>query len=387
MLSKFIEKTPCYVINKDILDELFCGLKSALNKYWKNHIIGYSFKTNSLPWLINYMKTMDCYAETVSADEYEYAKLFGFDDKIIYNGPIKSRDTLIEAIKNGCIVNIDSKREITWLIESGIKGKIGLRVNFDLEKYCPGETQCSTEGGRFGFCYENGELADVIAKLKAAGYSVAGIHMHCSSKTRSLSIYEAISKMCCVIKSEFNLDLEYVDVGGGFFGGVPGKPGFEDYMRLISNTLKQNFNPEHTTLIVEPGMCLVGAPIDYITSVVDVKDTTYNRFVITDGSRTNIDPLMKKTSYTYKIEKTHMNDKIIDKQVICGYTCMENDRLFTLNNDKELCEGDYIIYNKVGAYTMCLTPLFIEFFPDVYLKENGNYTIVRNRWKAEKLLD
>lgn len=38
-------------------------------------------------------------------------------------------------------------------------------------------------------------------------------------------------------------------------------------------------------------MAVIGAPISYVTTVVDVKDTEYNRFVVTDGTRTSIDPL------------------------------------------------------------------------------------------------
>ena len=38
--------------------------------------------------------------------------------------------------------------------------------NFDIEKLCPGQSQCAEEGGRFGFCYENGEFSKVIGILK-----------------------------------------------------------------------------------------------------------------------------------------------------------------------------------------------------------------------------
>ena len=53
-------------------------------------------------------------------------------------------------------------------------------------------------------------------------------------------------------------------------------------------------------------------------------------------------------------------------------------------NEPELIVGDKIIYDKVGAYTMCLTPLFIKYFPDVYVEENGELRIVRNAWKPEQ---
>ena len=127
-------------------------------------------------------------------------------------------------------------------------------------------------------------------------------------------------------------------------------------------------------------MSLIGTPIDYVTTVIDVKDTNYNRFVITDGTRTSIDPLMKKHKYFHRYNYKDKNREIKKKQVICGYTCMENDRLYIEENALELQEGDQIIYEKVGAYTMCLTPLFIKYFPDVYLFENSKFIKVRNAW-------
>ena len=39
--------------------------------------------------------------------------------------------------------------------------------------------------------------------------------------------------------------------------------------------------------------------------------------------------------------------------------------------NRALTVGDLITYHKVGAYTMCLTPLFIKYFTDVYVRDNG----------------
>ncbi len=379
-------QTPYFVIHKEKLDSLMEELRNALNKHWPNSVTGYSFKTNSLSWLIRYMEEAGYYAEVVSGDEYQLAKCHSFRSRVIYNGPIKSKTTFLEAVENGCIVNIDSKREIRWLLEADISAAVGLRVNFDLEKYCPGESQCGSEGGRFGFCYENGELSAVLSELEGTKIKLAGLHLHCSSKTRSTGIYKAIANVCCEIKQKYRLTLDYVDIGGGFFGGVPGKPDFNEYLEQISGILQGCFDKEKTKLILEPGISLVGAPMDYVTSVVDVKDTTYNRFVITDGSRMNVDPLMRREAYSFHINyKDHAREKK-EKQVVSGYTCMENDRLFILRDAPELREGDLVVYEKVGAYTMCLSPLFIEYFPDVYLEENGKLTKIRERWTVEKVL-
>ena len=68
---------------------------------------------------------------------------------------------------------------------------VGIRINFDVEKKCPGQSQCADEGGRFGFCYENGEFSKVIGILKEKKIKIAGLHLHTSSKSRSLDIYRS----------------------------------------------------------------------------------------------------------------------------------------------------------------------------------------------------
>lgn len=374
-------KTPYYIIHKEELDNNFQLLTDALNNYWKNYIIGYSYKTNSLPWIIKEFDSKGCYSEVVSEDEYKLAQLVGVHKKaIIYNGPIKSKDTFIESLNDGDIVNIDSEREIEWLESaSSQKCKLGVRVNFDIERFCPSQSQCGIEGSRFGFCYENGELIKAIKKIQNKGFSVNGLHLHVGSKTRSIEIYKAIATVACKIAAEYDLDLSFVDIGGGFFGGLPSKPQFCDYIKEITQVLRQYFDSNKTTLIVEPGISLIGPPVSYVTTVIDVKDTINNRFVVTDGTRTSIDPLMSKKSYFHRYEKTKRG-KVLRKQVVCGYTCMEHDRLYEAIDEQELFVGDKIIYDKVGAYTMCLTPLFIKYFPDVYVEEKNKLTLVRKAW-------
>lgn len=374
-------KTPYYIINEDFIEDELKKLKEALASSWGNYLIGYSYKTNSFPWIIEFFDKHGCYSEVVSDDEFELAKAINAKG-IIYNGIAKSKETFIEALSNKSIVNIDSNYEIEWLKEiSDFSCEVGIRVNFDLETRCPGQTQCGEDGERFGFCYENGELKDAIDRIQETGARVVGLHLHKSSKTRMPDIYKAIAEVAVEIVKEYNLDLKYVDIGGGFFGGLSSKPQFKEYFDMVSTILKSTLSPEKTALIVEPGMALIGAGIDYITSVLDVKRTTRNTFIVTDGSRTQIDPLMTKKSYFFDIERgSDVERRVLGRQIISGFTCMEHDRLFELKSAECLLPGDRIVYHKVGAYTMCLSPLFIKWFPDVYVKSGKKTKKVRNRW-------
>jgi len=379
-------QTPYFLIHKNTLDLQLEQLQQALRENWPKAVIGYSYKTNTLPWVIDYFNKRGCYAEVVSDDEYCLGKHIGvMPERFVYNGPIKTRDTFLEALKAGSYVNIDSQREIDWLqeLDPAKSYNLGIRVNFDLESICPGHTQCPAEGGRFGFCYENGALKKALQQIESCGHTVKGLHMHTSSKTRALAVYTELAKKACEIASEYSLDLSFVDIGGGFFGGMPNKPQFSDYIGEISRILEKTFRKEDVTLIVEPGMSVIGPSISFVTSVTDVKDTTYNRFVVTDGSRTNIDPLMSKQSYFHHIEYADQDRKTCALQVIGGYTCMENDRLFRLKDAPELKVGDRIVYEKVGGYTMCLSPLFIKFFPPVWVEDGNARYQVRSHWDAK----
>ena len=382
--------TPYFLIRTQKVDILIDDFLSSVKSNWKNAIVGYSFKTNNLPWIITHMKNKGLWAEVVSSDEYMLAKELGYESKnIIFNGPVKGKAEFIYAVENGSIVNIDSKRELLWLCECDRdklrKSIIGLRVNFCIEEMCPGESQCGLEDGRFGFSYETGELKEAVEFLNENSIKLSGLHLHCSSKTRSLNIYKAIANMADKIVSEYSLDLNYIDVGGGYFGGVVGKPSFKEYFDTVYDIFKSNIRLSNTNIIAEPGMSLIGAGVDYIASVTDVKNTKNNSFVFLDGSRIHIDPFMRKSGYTYDIERCESSSEESKEQILCGFTCMEGDRFFTLN-DKLLNVGDKLIFKKVGAYTMGLSPQFIEFYPAVYAENEDGLVTARRKNTARDFI-
>lgn len=372
------------------LKENIENLHDALKQTRGNYIIGYSYKTNSLLWIINYLKQQGVYAEVVSDVEFKLAKEINYDyKKIIFNGPNKGKKVFIDSIKQGSIVNIDSQRELEWLKEERFNEEVsvGIRVNFNLEKECPGETAMGLDGGRFGFSLENGDLQRVVKEIdELENVKISGIHLHHTTKTRSLNIYKVLARKACEISKLFDYQLEYIDIGGGFFGGLENKPSYYNYMKVISDELRKCFNSKYTKLIVEPGAALIGSPVSFMCEVVDVKDNYNNRIVTVNGSRNNIDPLMHKNNYFLEINYNSKKDKI-KEQIICGYTCMENDRLVKLIDKEELSIGDRLLFNKVGCYTMCLSPLFIEYFPMVYLKNIDNeFKCIREKWDVKEYI-
>lgn len=384
-------KTPCYIINQNELDASLYGFKNALTNHFSHSIPSYSVKTNSLPYLLKKAKDAGYFAEVVSEDEYELALECGFPkEHIIYNGPLKSKETFIDAINNGALVNIETWREFEWLRGLDIKReyKIGLRMNINISQISPADENHPDDNSRFGFSCESGDFDKAIELINSLPkVRLNRIHIHRTSCTRSVDFYCNLVRYAMNELNKRNLNVEYVDIGGGYFGIMPGKPTYEEYASAISKTLQQYLDLNTTTVIVEPGNAIVASCFDFMASVIDVKRHDNAYYVTIDGSRIDIDPFFHKDRYFNEfICQNPGQSPIVYTQIVGGCTCLEYDRLMILNNKPLLRIGDQIRFMRVGAYTMTLTPLFIRYWPIVYVDSGNDLLCVREKWGANKLL-
>ncbi|WP_276880752.1 diaminopimelate decarboxylase [Anaerococcus tetradius] len=371
--------TPYFIIYQDKLDKNIEDYKTALINEWPNSQLSFSVKTNSLPWLLEYIRDKGIFAEVVSKEEYLLAKRCGYkDNEIIFNGPIKNKDIFLDSLTMGATVNIDSKEELNFLfgLNEQNRNNIGIRINPNPDIFEEKDIAYKNDGFRFGFSEETGELNRAISIVRGASDFV-GLHIHCNSITRSKEVYIALANYAKKIIKKYDLKVSYIDIGGGFFGGIPGKTTAREYISVIKNVLSKVVDINVTKLIIEPGSAIIGSCVDLVTKVIDVKETCRSRIVTTDGSRIHIDPLWAKKSYVYTLE--NKSDSNITKQIICGYTCMDHDRLMTIYNDKKLECGDKIIYHRVGAYSVTFGGMFISYYPDVYIKKSENIEKVRGK--------
>lgn len=373
-------QTPYFLIHENLLDENVMAFQKALSKCWPNSQLSYSVKTNSLPWLLEHLKDMKVFAEVVSDEEYQLALLCGYtDNRIVFNGPIKGGEMIKRSLLNGAVVNMDSENDLRiWEENRNTNAVVGIRVNVPPEVFNVNDIGYAEDGFRFGFSEENGALEKALQRI---GKVDVGLHLHCNSVTRAKEVYIAIAKYAAGIIKKYKLIPAYIDMGGGFFGGVPGKTTPEEYIQAIAEEFQGVVDFQKTKLIIEPGSAIIGSVVDLHTSVLDVKDTNHARIVTTDGSRIHIDTLWIKRSYMHTLQ-AKLSEKF-SKQVICGYTCMDHDRLMVIENENELSVGDQIVYHRVGAYSMTFGGMFIRYYPEVYVESNLGFECVRKRINPE----
>lgn len=388
-------QTPCYFIHEKKLSENIAAFRDAFLREWGNNFdVGYSIKTNHFPWLIQYAYGCGLLAEAVSDDEFQLAIDCGvLPNHIILNGPQKGAATLETALRSNGIINVDHFEEIRILSELLLKIgfsceerknlQIGLRVNFDLEKICPGETTAGSNVSRFGFCVENGELQRAISLLHGMELQIKGFHMHYSTKTRSGAVFEALAREVCMLSQRYHLEdeISFVDMGGGFYGGrsSDSHPTPSEYAHIIVSTLKSTYTPEKVKLIIEPGASILATAVDYRCSVTSVKQVRDINIVTLDGTSLHINPFQVRRKPAYRICRTQ-DSGFGGRQIICGNTCMESDRFFESDDEDSLSVGDEIVFQYTGAYTMGFNSCFIHVPPAVYVLNSQNEVIcVRRR--------
>lgn len=390
--------TPFYIMRPDIYEKNLVSFLQAFKQRYQKIIAGYSFKTNYVPALCCRAKSLGCYAEVVSEMEMQIAKRIGFDH-IIFNGPIKTERALFSALEDGVIINLDSGYEIDSILKYRKENphkdiSVGLRINVKLTD-ANGESmiQCGLRSGRFGFTIES--LLKTIPALLEAKVKIVSIHGHTSSSDRAVANYAIITERMLEVCKSFHLDdVVYFDVGGGFFGAaaegidVSNKPKYEDYANCILDVCMNDgwFMKNKPSIVIEPGASVVSNVFSYVMRVYQNKQINGTHFVTVDGSVFDVKPTMHGYNLPFD---TFRKEDIMETYVcdVVGSTCMEKDVILKGVEMPVVCQNDYIVMRGVGAYTISLTPTFINYLSPIVSIEDNVATCVRRRQTVEDVLE
>ena len=390
--------TPYYLMKGQTFKDNIHHFQDAFKQRYEKLIIGYSFKTNYVPALCQIAMNEGCYAEVVSNMEFQIAQQLGFKH-IIFNGPIKTEEGLSAAIEAGAIINIDSEYEIDFICKykrahPESKPQIGLRINIRLTDTDGHSTiQCGLRQGRFGFPHDI--LERNIVRLLSSDIAIVSLHGHTSSSDRAVNNYRIIVEQMLDTCKQFQLnDLKYFDIGGGFFGAAAegictlGKPAYEDYANIVLDIVLSDewFMQHQPSIVIEPGSSVVSNVFEYVTKVYQNKQIGDVHFVTVDGSVFDVKPTQHANNLPITVvrkeERTGMD--ICD---VVGSSCMEKDVILKGVQLPRVENGDYIIMRGVGAYTICLTPTFINFLSPILCVEDNAIKVVRRRQNVKDVLN
>lgn len=383
-----------YVLDSNIFKNNYIKFLDEFSQLYEKSSIGYSYKTNYTPSFCNIVNELGGYAEVVSEMEMDLALKLGVDHKrIIYNGPYKSYKSIEKSLLNKVTLNIDSFSEIKK-IESisekypNKKFSVGIRCNFNLSNF---------KMSRFGINYANGDLAKAIKILNThSNINIIGIHCHFPNRDLK-SFEDRLDKMLEISSSLFDNKINYIDLGGGFFGNMSDSlknqfnsniPSFNDYAALIAKRFAKEFSSLDPSLrpelILEPGTALVADTMRFVTKVISIKQLDEYSIATVAGSKFNIVPQADGIDLPFEIiNKGEDSDRIQYK--IAGYTCIESDYL--CNNYRGLIEeDDFVIFQNVGSYSIVMKPPFIHpNVPIIEMESDNKFSIVKRQEELDNV--
>lgn len=388
--------SPLYVVAESTLRRSYRELAQAFTGRYPRTTIAYSYKTNYLSAICAILHQEGAWAEVVSGFEYEIAGRLGVPGRmIVFNGPYKKPEEMKRAFIDGAAVNLDSLDELKTAGEVaralGRKVKVGIRVNMQLNY---------PAWDKFGFSYEQGEALEICRQIKKHRYlQLAGLHCHAGTYIIDLGIYrrviENLTTLAINIKKELKLEMEYLDIGGGYPSRnslhtqlMPGDtiaPPIEQYAETICSVINRKSgdfkNPPR--LILEPGRSVVDECMHLLTTVVAVKErSSGNRAVIVDAG---VNLLSASTYYRYEMASDRNSSEAMEEVDIYGALCMQIDVLRKSVRLPVVKTGDIITISKVGAYNFTQSMQFIYPRPAVVLLNEGKAAIIRRKEKYEDI--
>lgn len=383
--------SPLFVFSERSLRRRARQVRDAFATRYPNVVCGWSYKTNYMKAICAILHQEGSIAEVVSEMEYEKARGMGLPgDKIIFNGPFKSREALALAVEEDAMINVDHADEVEdleRLAQSlGRTLSIGLRLNLDAGIY--------PQWSRFGFNLESGEAMEMARRIQQRGLlRVRGLHCHIGTFILDpMAYHRQVEKLVGFgyeLQDKFGNSMEYYDLGGGlpsrsklkgtYLAPDVGLSSVDEYAEAACGAMHEALRPgDFPTMIIESGRAVVDDSGYLITSVVASK-------YLPDGTRSyvmdaGVNTLFTSFWYRYRIETDRELAGMHETSVLYGPLCMNIDVVDEGVSLPPLDRGQRLILSPVGAYNTTQWMQFIHYRPNVVLVgENGEVDVIRER--------
>ncbi|MCZ6790333.1 MAG: alanine racemase [Candidatus Dadabacteria bacterium] len=392
--------SPLFVVSADSIKNNLQTFKARFSDKYPKVVIAYSYKVNYLPGILDVIHKQGAWAEVASGFEYDIARELNVPgNSIVFNGPYKKKEELEKAINEGALINVDHIDEIRQLekIASAL-GKtinIGIRLNMEV-----GIDQLPD---RFGFNLDSPEAAHIVKRCSENGLlNITGLHVHLTSyivekeseeniPAKGIKLiwpkdHEAYRKaaqktvhFAKEIREKFGVNIEYLDMGGGF----PTVDAISPYVDAIVGPIVKGFNMNDLPLLIlEPGRAIVSDAAHLITTVVAAKEFPSGQRAVVIDAGINLLP----TSFWkfQDIECLKKSDEVYEETIVYGPLCLQTD-IVSNTELPPLSVGDRLLVKNVGAYNIPQSSTFIYPQPAVLLIDGKDISIIRKREEIKDL--
>jgi diaminopimelate decarboxylase len=384
--------TPLYVYSRREIVTRFREFRSAFAEL--DPLIAFSVKSNGNLSVLRLLAEEGAGADIVSGGELYRARLAGIPtERIVFSGVGKTVTELAAALEAGIHgFNVESAgelRELEGLGEAmGIPAPIALRVNPDIESPTPHHyTRTGHRETKFGIPIDEA-LRLYRAAARTTGLRVRGIDVHIGSQILEVEPYVLAVQRVLEVVDELRRDgieLEYIDVGGGF--GIPYEGGEGVPAAEFGKALVPLLRESGLKVVFEPGRYIVGPAGVLLTRVLYIKDMGEKTFVITDAGMNDLLRPSHYASYHHVgPAEQHPERETITVDVV-GPICESGDFLALDRPVERPREGELLVVGEAGAYGFAMASTYnARPRPAEVLVDGAQSRLIRRRETYEDLV-
>ena len=383
-------KTPFYLYSENQIINNYLKFTKTFKK--TNPIVCFAAKSNSNVSILKILGKLGAGADVVSGGELLKALKAGIKaNKIVFSGVGKTEDELKIAInKKILLINCESESEAKLVnkIAKKLNKKvsIGFRLNPNVDAKTHKNISTGKAENKFGLSIKSFKSfsrgLSVYKNIKLDALSV-----HIGSQILSDAPYKKTLSVMSKLISELNLNLKFVDLGGGFGINYSGKDKPINLKKY--STLVQNFSKKlKCKIIFEPGRSIIGDTGILLSKIQYIKKGAKKKFIILDaGMNDFMRPALYDAKHTI-IPISKIKSKIKGLIEFVGPICESTCKFGIYKNYQKIKESDYVAITNVGAYGASLSsnyntrPLIAEI-----LINKNKLRYIRKRQNLLKLIN
>ena len=390
--------SPLFVFSQRAIEDKYKEVYNAFSSRYPEVEFWWSYKTNYLDAICQVYHNLGSKAEVVSEFEYQKARRLGIEGKdIIFNGPYKTKESLLIAVKEGAKIHIDHWYEINDLEEIadelGVEIPVAIRCNMDTGIY--------PQWSRFGFNIDNGEAYDAIKRIyEGKKLYMTGLHSHIGTFMLNASAYGVETKKLIELKNrveaDFGYEIEYIDIGGGFASKSRLKgiyqapevvvPSADEYAEAITNAIFEHNKGKLPKLYLETGRGLIDEAGYLLTSVFASKRMADGKksYIVDAG----VNLLYTTFWYNFDISLDKRYEGLNEPSQVNGPLCMNIDVLAENIMLPPLERGSIMTLWPAGAYSVTQAMQFIRYKPkNVLIDKEGNVHLIKDADDLEYVVE
>ena len=352
------QKTPFYIYSENQIITNFLKFKNTFKK--TNPLICFAAKSNSNLNILRVLGRLGAGADVVSGGELLKALKAGIKaKKIVFSGVGKTEEELKTAInKNILLINCESESEAKLVNNLAKKLRKKVSIGFRLNPNVDAKTHKNISTGKaenkFGLSIKSFKIfLKTINSLKNIKLDALSVHIG-SQILNDAPFRKTLSVMSKLIK-ELRLNLNYVDLGGGFGINYTNKErpiNLNKYSKLVESFSKKL----NCKIIFEPGRSIIGNTGLLISKVQFIKKGANKNFIILDAGMNDFMRPALYDAFHQIIPVSKNSAKSKGKIEFVGPICESTCKFGIYKNYQKINENDFIAITNVGAYGSSLSP-------------------------------